>query len=54
MRNEARFEHLHPLFHSVNDILHGVLACTVTGEGCVLRHVTKWVIGRIGTTLTLV
>ena len=47
MQKKARFEHLQPLLHSVKDIPGSVRACTVIGGGCVLRLMTKWVLGRI-------
>ena len=53
MPYEARFDHLLPLLHSVKDIPGNVRACTVMGGGCVLGHVTRWVIGIIGPPLTL-
>ena len=53
MANKARFQQLLPLLHSVKDIPGSVRACTVIGGGCVFRHVTKWVLSRIGTPLPL-
>ena len=53
MPNEVRFEHLQPLLHSVKAIPGSVRACTVIGGGGVLRHVSKWLLGRIGAPLPL-